>query len=60
MTLPRISDEERREVAEVDAEFEAMRPGLLGYILDILVKAPSIKHTIKLGQKPRIVDFLAP
>ena len=53
----RISDEERREEAEVDAEFEAMKPGLLGYIFDILVKALSIKPTIKLERKPRMADF---
>jgi hypothetical protein len=53
----RISDEERREEAEVDAEFEAMKPSLLGYIFDILVKALSIKPTIKLNRKPRMADF---
>jgi hypothetical protein len=53
----RISDEERREEAEVDAEFEAMKPGLLGYIFDILVKAVSTKPTIKLERKPRMADF---
>nr|MDQ3969589.1 hypothetical protein [Thermoproteota archaeon] len=57
LDFTRISDEERREEAEVDAEFEAMKPGLLGYIFDILVKALSIKHTIKLQRKPRMADF---
>jgi hypothetical protein len=57
LDFTRISDEKRREEAEVDAEFEAMKPGLLGYILDILVKALSIKPTIKLGRKPRMADF---
>jgi len=53
----RISDEKRREEAEVDAEFEALKPGLLGYIFDILIKALSIKHTVKLERKPRMADF---
>jgi hypothetical protein len=53
----RISDEERREEAEVDAEFESMKPALLGYIFNILVKALSIKPIIKLERKPRMADF---
>jgi hypothetical protein len=57
LDFTRISDEKRREEAEVDAEFEAMKPGLLGYIFDILVKALSIKPTIKLERKPRMADF---
>ena len=57
LDFTRISDEKRREEAEVDAEFEAMKPGLLGYIFDILVKALSIKPTIKLQRKPRMADF---
>jgi hypothetical protein len=57
LDFTRISDQERREEAEVDAEFEAMRPGLLGYIFDILAKALSIKPTVKLDRKPRMADF---
>jgi hypothetical protein len=57
LDFTRISDEKRREEAEVDAEFEAMKPALLGYVLDILVKALNIKPTIKLGRKPRMADF---
>jgi steroid delta-isomerase-like uncharacterized protein len=57
LDFTRTSDEERREEAEVDAEFEAMKPGLLGYIFDILAKAVSLKPTIKLERKPRMADF---
>jgi hypothetical protein len=57
LDFTRISDEERREEAEVDAEFEAMKPGLLGYIFDILVKALRIKPRVKLERKPRMADF---
>jgi len=57
LDFTRISDEERREEAEVDAEFEAMKSGLLGYVFDILVKALRIKPTIKLERKPRMADF---
>jgi hypothetical protein len=57
LDFTRISDEERREEAEVDAEFEALKPGLLGYIFDVLVKALFIKPMIKLQRKPRMADF---
>jgi hypothetical protein len=57
LDFTRISDQERREEAEIDAEFEAMRPGLLGYIFDILAKVLSIKSTVKLERKPRMADF---
>jgi hypothetical protein len=57
LDFTRLSDEERREETEVDAEFEVMKPGLLGYIFDILAKAVSLKPTIKLERKPRMADF---
>jgi hypothetical protein len=59
LDLVRISDEKRREEAEVDAEFEAMKPALLGYIFDILAKALSIKPSVKLERKPRMAGFAA-
>ena len=34
-----------------------MRPKVLAYIFDILVKALAIKPTIKLDDKPRMADF---
>jgi hypothetical protein len=57
LDFTRISDEQRREEAEVDAEFDAMKPALLGYIFDILAKALSIKPTVELSRKPRMADF---
>jgi hypothetical protein len=57
LDFTRISDKERREEAEVDAELEAMKPALLGYIFHTLVKALSIKPKIKLERKPRMADF---
>jgi hypothetical protein len=57
LDFTRISDEQRREEAEVDAEFDAMKPALLGYILDILAKALSTKPTVELARKPRMADF---
>jgi Bifunctional DNA primase/polymerase, N-terminal len=57
LDFTRISDEQRREEAEVDAEFEGMKTGLLGYIFDILAKALDIKPSVKLKRKPRMADF---
>jgi hypothetical protein len=34
-----------------------MKPRLLGFIFDILVRALYIKPTIKLERKPRMADF---
>jgi Bifunctional DNA primase/polymerase, N-terminal len=57
LDFARISDEQRREEAEVDTEFGAMKPGLLGYIFDILARSLAIKPTVKLERKPRMADF---
>jgi hypothetical protein len=57
LDFTRISDERRREGFKVDADFSAIKPALLGYIFDLLVKALAIKPTIKLDRKPRMADF---
>lgn len=53
----RIENENRRAEEEIIADFQELRPKLLGYIFDILVKALQIKPAIKLGQFPRMADF---
>jgi DNA polymerase, archaea type len=53
----RILPEQRKEEAEIEAQFEQMRPKLLGYILDTLVRTLQIKSTIKLSNLPRMADF---
>jgi hypothetical protein len=53
----RIPDEKRKEEFGVEAEFEEMKPKLLGYILDILVKTLQIKPTVQLHNLPRMADF---
>ena len=55
--LQRIGKESRRQESEIMAEFLQVRPQLLGYIFDILVKALRIKPTIKLDDLPRMADF---
>jgi len=55
--LERISETDRRELAEVQADFDADRPAILGGILDTLVKAMQILPTVKLAKLPRMADF---
>jgi hypothetical protein len=55
----RIAKECRRKEQVIDAEFETLRPDLLGYIFDILVKVLQVKSNggIKLDGLPRMADF---
>jgi hypothetical protein len=56
----RIADEDRRLERDIKQEFESMRPQLLGYILDILVKVLKWKEELGglgLKQLPRMADF---
>jgi hypothetical protein len=55
--LDRISKENRKVESDIMAEFMQLRPQLLGYVFDILVKALQIKSTIKLNDLPRMADF---
>ena len=53
----RLPDDKRRSESEVLAEFERMKPQLLGYIMDILVKALQLKANLDLDRLPRMADF---
>jgi len=55
--LERITRENRKLESEIFAEFKELRPGLLGYIFDILIKTLQIFETIKLDDLPRMADF---
>jgi len=55
--LERISESDRRELAEVQAAFEADRAEILGGIFDTLSKAMAIFPTVKLDKLPRMADF---
>jgi hypothetical protein len=55
--LERISKENRRVESEIMTEFFKLRPMLLGYIFDILVKTLQIRPTIKINDLPRMADF---
>ena len=55
----RIAKESRRKEQDIEAEFETLRPDLLGYIFDVLVKVLGVKSKggIKLDGLPRMADF---
>jgi hypothetical protein len=53
----RIKPIDRKQEKEMLLKFYELRPQLLGYILDILVKSLQIYPTIKLQSLPRMGDF---
>lgn len=53
----RIVKESRRLESVIYQEFEGLKPGLLGYIFDILVKAKQKVSSIRLDDLPRMADF---
>jgi hypothetical protein len=57
LTLPTIPDHKRRPEDEIDAEFEKMRPGLLGALLGAVSCALRNVGTVRLDRYPRLADF---
>lgn len=58
--LKRIPDKDRRFIRKIKKEFQEMRPQLLGYILDILVKVLTWiekNGMIELDKLPRMADW---
>jgi hypothetical protein len=57
--LKRIPDKDRRDILEIEREFEAMRPQILGYIMDVLVKVKKWKENneLKISSLPRMADW---
>ena len=55
--LERISETDRRELADIQAAFERDRPSMLGGILDTLVQAMKIFPSVRLASLPRMADF---
>jgi hypothetical protein len=59
--LSRISDDKRKYIKKIKKDFEEMRPQLLGYILDVLVKVMAWieQHggMIDLSKLPRMADW---
>lgn len=54
-----IPKEKRRKKQDVHAEFDNIKPQLLGYIFDIMVKVLQVKSKggINLKELPRMADF---
>ena len=57
VVLPEIGQGERRTEAEVLAEFEAVRPRILGVLFDAVSCALAKSPTTVLRQAPRMLDF---
>jgi len=55
--LARIPDASRRELSEIQSNFDADKPGILGGIFDTLAKAKAIHPTVQLQNLPRMADF---
>jgi hypothetical protein len=55
--LQDIDDEDRRKEEDLLLEFERIRPKLMAYIFDILVKAMQIKPKLRLTRLSRMADF---
>lgn len=55
--LPPIPPDRRKSEAEVWQEFEAIRPLVLGGLLDAVSHALRNIETVRLDQKPRMADF---
>lgn len=55
--LDRIADEYKKLEEEIISQFMELRPRLLGYIFNILVRALQIKPTLNLNRLPRMADF---
>jgi hypothetical protein len=57
INLPNIPTEHRRSETEIEAEFAAAWPGLLGVLLDAVSTALRNLPTTKLDRLPRMADF---
>jgi hypothetical protein len=55
--LVRIPKDKRKKESEFPAEFNRIKPQLLGYISDILVKVIKRKGEVKLAEYERLADF---
>lgn len=57
LQLERISDEKRKAIVDLKAEFMAERPVIMGGIFDTLSKAMKLYKNVKLDKPPRMADF---
>jgi hypothetical protein len=57
LQLPALAEEERRPEAEFWRAFEAVRPRILGGLLDAAATALARLPAVRLGRLPRMADF---
>lgn len=57
MELERISEDNRKELAEIQSDFEKAKACVLGGIFDTLAAAMKIYPSVKLDKLPRMADF---
>jgi hypothetical protein len=57
VTLPVIKEEDRRTQQEVMADFEKIRPGVLGALLDVVAAGLRSLPGVELKHLPRMADF---
>jgi hypothetical protein len=59
ISLDRLTEEQQRGISEIWTMFYELRPKLLGYIFDILVKVLDMieNNPVKLGKLPRMAEF---
>jgi energy-coupling factor transporter ATP-binding protein EcfA2 len=57
ITLPAISEAQRRTEADLWAAYEALRPAVLGALLDAVACALRREQEIQLGTLPRMADW---
>jgi hypothetical protein len=55
--LDRITEDDRKPEAELEAEWEQHRPAILGGLLDLAAKVHHMLPTIKVERLPRMADF---
>jgi hypothetical protein len=55
--LIRIPRDKRKLESQILSEFEELKPKVLGYIFDLLVKALKIMPSLQLNELPRMADF---
>ncbi|MHB8734793.1 MAG: bifunctional DNA primase/polymerase [Terriglobales bacterium] len=57
LSLPPIRPEARQDEGRLEAEFEQMRPRLLGALLDAMVEGKRTLPTVTISALPRMADF---
>lgn len=55
--LTRIPRDKRKLESEILAQFEQIKPKVLGYIFDVLTKTLQIRPGLRLNDLPRMADF---